>query len=153
MDKIKTLARAEIFKTLPPEALRLLADKCELVAFKESEPLVIEGRPPDALYIIAEGEVNYIKRMDEKNGLVLYRWGPGGVVGASSCIEGGGQFCSAIAAAPTQALRLPAKYFQVLCETDPSFEHRILTQILFLQSGRLRQATVRLRDFLAKILK
>jgi CRP-like cAMP-binding protein len=153
VDKIKTLACAEVFKTLPPDALQLLAGKCELVAFKEGDPLVIEGHPPDALYVIAAGQVNYVKRMDEKSGLVLYRWGPGGVVGVSSCIEGGGQFCSAIAAAPTQALKLPAEFFRVLCETDPVYEHRILTQVLFLQSGRLRQATIRLREFLAKILK
>jgi CRP-like cAMP-binding protein len=153
VDKKKTLACAEIFKTLPPDALDMLAGKCDIVSFAEGEPLELEGRPAEALYIIAEGQVDYIKRMDEKSGLVLYRWGPGGVVGLSSCLDGGGQFCSAIAAAPTKALKLPADYFRALCETDPVYEHRVLTQALFLQSGRLRQATVRLREFLAKILK
>ena len=153
MDKAKILARSELFKTLPPAALAAVAAKCEAVRFKEAEPLAVEGRAGDALYVIAEGHVDYVKRMDEKSGLVLLRWGPGDVVGLNPVMEGGAHHVSALAVTPVKCLRLAADDLRALRAADPSLEHRVLAQTLLIQSGRLRQITVRLREFLAKIIK
>jgi CRP-like cAMP-binding protein len=153
VDKRKTLAKTELFKTLSSEGLELAAAKCAAVSFKEGDAVLVEGRAADAVYVLTAGEVNYIKRMDDKSGLILFRWKPGDCFGLNSVLDGQEQFVSAVAATPAQALKIAAADFWALCAADAAFEHRILTQALLVQSGRLRQLTTRLREFLGKILK
>ena len=152
-DKSKILARCELFKTLPAEALELIAAKAAPLEVNEGDPLIVEGKPSAFLYVIAEGTVDYIKRVDAKSGLVICRWAEGDVVGLDAVIDGKDYFVSAVASTPVKCLRLPAADFHALCDADPQYEHRIYAQALLIQSARLRQITQRLREFLAKILK
>ena len=69
-DRIKILAECELFKTLPPEALEMVAARCYEGEAEAGEALVVEGKPADGLYVIVEGNVDYIKKVDEKRGLV-----------------------------------------------------------------------------------
>jgi CRP-like cAMP-binding protein len=149
----KALARCELFKTLLPEAVEKLAAACSLVQAREGDVIVAENSPSDAIYVVVKGSVDYIKRMDEKRGLVLARWRESDVFGLTSVVDGKGHFVSAVAATPGEYVRIPAAELWKVCEADPHFEHRVFTQVLLTQSGRLRQLTVRLREFLSKILE
>ncbi len=152
-DRIKILAGCELFKTLPPEALETAAARCEEGEARAGEALVVEGKPADGLYVVVEGNVDYIKKVDEKRGLVLLRWQPGDVVGLDAVMDGKEHYVSAVAATPVKYLRLSFEDFWAVCAADPLYEHRIFGQTLLIQSAGLRQTTLRLREFLAKIIK
>lgn len=147
------MAACELFKTLPPEALEMLASRSEAAAAKEGEVIVAEGKAADNLYVVAEGQVDYIKRVDEKRGLVLFRWQRGDVLALNPVMDGKEYYVSAIATAPVKFLRISAKDFWAVVAADPLYEHRVFRQTLLIQSAGLRQTTLRLREFLAKIIK
>jgi CRP-like cAMP-binding protein len=152
-EKIKILERCELFRRLPPEALEMAAARCEEGEAKEGDVILVEGKPADAVYILADGKVDYIKLVDEKQGLVISRWQAGAVFGLSSMMDGQEQYVSAVATTPVKYLKLPVVDFWAVCAEDPLYEHGIYRQTLFIQSVALRQITVRLREFLAKIIK
>ncbi len=151
--KLKTLARCNLFKTLPQEGLALAAAACVEGNAKEGEAIVVEGTPADALYVVVAGQVDYVKRVDAQRGLVISRWREGDVFGLNALMDGAGHIASALATTAVKYLQLPAEDFRKLCAADPVYEHRILTQMILLQSSRLRHVTDRLREFLVKILK
>ncbi|HUV87589.1 MAG TPA: cyclic nucleotide-binding domain-containing protein [bacterium] len=151
--RLKILAECKLFKTLPPQALEMAAARCEEGEAEAGEALVVEGKPADGLYVVVEGNVDYIKRVDEKRGLVLLRWQPGDVVGLDAVMDGKEHYVSAVAATPVKYLRFSAEDFWAVCAADPLYEHRVLRQTLLIQSAGLRQTTLRLREFLAKIIK
>jgi CRP-like cAMP-binding protein len=152
-ERLKILAECELFKTLPPEALEMAAARCREGEAEAGEAFVVEGKPAEGLYVIAEGNVDYIKRVDEKRGLVLLRWGPGDAVGLDALMGGEGHYVSAVAATPVKYVRFSAEDFWAVCAADPLYEHRVFRQTLLIQSAGLRQTTVRLREFLAKMIK
>lgn len=150
---MKILAECELFKTLPPEALEMAASLCTEGEDEAGKALVVEGKAADGFYVVVEGNVDYIKRVDEKQGLVLLRWGPGDVVGLDAVMDGGEHYVSAVTATAVRYLRLSSEDFWSLCAADPLYEHRLFAQTLLIQSAGLRQTTIRLREFLAKIIK
>lgn len=152
-ERLKILAECELFKTLPPEALEMAAARCTEGEAEAGETFVVEGKAADRLYVVVEGNVDYIKRVDEKRGLVLFRWRPGDVVGLDAVMDGKEHYVSAVAATPVKYLRLSAEDFWAVCAADPLYEHRVFGQTLLIQSAGLRQTTLRLREFLAKIIK
>jgi CRP-like cAMP-binding protein len=151
-DKIKILAACELFKTLPAEALEMLAARCEAGEAGAGDAVIVEGKPADNLYVIVEGRVDYIKRVNEKRGLVLFRWRGGDVLGLNSVMDGKEHYVSAVAAEPVRFLRVLAGDLWSMAAADPLYEHRLFQQTLLIQSARLRQTTLRLREFLAKII-
>jgi CRP-like cAMP-binding protein len=152
-NRVKILTECELFKMLPGEALEMLAARCEPGEARAGEAIIVEGKPADNLYVIAEGRVDCIKRVDEKRGLVLFRWQPGDVMGLNSVMDGKEHYVSAIAAAPVKFLRISAMDFRAVVAADPLYEHRLFRQTLLIQSAGLRQTTLRLREFLAKIIE
>jgi len=152
-EKIKILERCDLFRRLPPEALAAAAERCEGRAAKEGEVILVEGKPADAIYILATGKVDCIKQVEEKRGLVVSRWQAGAAFGLSSVMDGQEQYVSVVAKTPVKYLKLPVVDFWAVCAEDPHYEHGVYRQTLLIQSVALRQVTVRLREFLAKIIK
>jgi CRP-like cAMP-binding protein len=152
-NRLKTLAGCELFRTLPPEGVEMAASLCTEGEAAAGKALAVEGKTADGLYVIVEGTVDLIKRVDDKRGLVLLRRQAGDCVGLGGVMEGKGHYVSAVAATPVKYLRLSAEGFWAVCAADPLYEHRVFAQALSIQSAGLRQATVRLREFLAKIIK
>ncbi len=151
-DEIKILAECELFKTLPAEALEALAARCEPGEAGTGDAVIVEGKAADYLYVIVEGRVDYIKRVNDKRGLVLFRWRRGDVLGLNSVMDGKEHYVSAVAAEPVKFLRVSTEDLWSTAAADPLFEHRLFRQTLLIQSARLRQTTLRLREFLAKII-
>ena len=152
-DRIKAIARCELFKTLPPEGIEMVAARCVEVTAQAGEPLIVEGKPAAGVFVIVEGKVDYIKMVDAKSGLVVCRWAEGDVVGLDRMFEEEPYFVSAVATTPGRYLRLAAGDFRAICDAEPQYEHRIFTQALIIQSSRLRQITACLKQFLSKIIK
>jgi len=70
-ERIKILARCELFSTLPRKGLEMAASRCVPGEAKKGESVVVEGKPADGLYVVVRGKVDYIKKVEEKRGLVL----------------------------------------------------------------------------------
>lgn len=151
-DKKKILASCPMFDSLPPEAIDTLAEMTQLCAAPQGEAIIIEETVPEGLYIIVEGEVDYMKRMDELSSLFLSRHGKGDVFGFTCIMDKKNSLITAIAATPVQYLLLSSVNFWKFTGMNPLYEHRIMEKSILIHSIFLRQVTVRFREFLAKIL-
>lgn len=152
-EKLKAIARCDLFKTLPPQAMEMLAAGASEVSAQPGDLLIVEGKPAPGLFVVVEGKVDYIKLVEEKSGLVICRWGEGDVVGLDALFDPAPYFVSAVATTPGRYLRLAPEVVRGVCDADPQYEHRIYTQALFILSNRLRQITLCLRQFLSKAIK
>ena len=74
-------------------------------------------------------------------------------MGLDPVMDGKEHYVTAVAATPVKILRISPKDLWAVCAADPLYEHRLFGQTLLIQSAGLRQTTLRLREFLAKIIK
>ncbi len=146
------LSSCELFKNVAPQTLVRVAKFCEPTEAQPGEAIVVEEMAGDGLYIIAEGEVDYMKSMDEMSSLFLARRGPGDIFGFTSLFDKKGHLVTVIAVTPVKCLRIKTADFFKLCAEDPDFEHHVLEELLIINSNYLRQITLRLREFLTKML-
>jgi CRP-like cAMP-binding protein len=152
LSKGQILSSCELFKNVEPQTLVRIAKFCETLEAHAGEAIVVEEMPANGLYIIAEGEVDYMKSMDEMSSLFLARRGPGDIFGFTSLFDRKGHLVTVIAVTPVKCLRLKVADFFKLCAEDPDFEHHVLEEMLIINSNYLRQITHRLREVLTKML-
>jgi CRP-like cAMP-binding protein len=103
--------------------------------FANGEVIFREGDPAGEAYVLEEGRVRLIKRVNgaERSVAVLR---PGELFGETALLPGSTRSSTAIAIAPSDALSLDQSTLQHLLETDPSFAARVVKQLV----GRLRDA-------------
>jgi len=152
LSKGQMLSSCELFKNVAPQTLVRVAKFCEPMEAQPGEAIVVEEMQADGLYIIAEGEVDYMKSMDEMSSLFLARRGPGDIFGFTSLFDKKGHLVTVIAVTPVKCLRIKTTDFFKLCAEDPELEHHVLEELLIINSNYLRQITLRLREFLTKML-
>jgi CRP-like cAMP-binding protein len=70
LSKGQILSSCELFKNVEPQTLVRIAKYCEPLEAQPGEAIVVEEMAADGLYIIAEGEVDYMKAMDEMSSLL-----------------------------------------------------------------------------------
>ena len=114
----EALRASDLFRDLPDDDLDRLATLVEAVHVPEGEPLVREGDPGDALYVIASGELDVV-RGSGADELPLARVGPGSIQGEMSLLESRPRNATVRAATPVDALRLPRAALFELLETRP----------------------------------
>ena len=114
----EALRASDLFRDLPDDDLDRLATLVEAVHVAEGEPLVREGDPGDALYVIASGELDVV-RGSGADELPLARVGPGSIQGEMSLLESRPRNATVRAATPVDALRLPRAALFELLETRP----------------------------------
>ncbi len=128
-----------------------LADACESVDYPAGALVFSEGDMPEAMLIIDEGTIDIVKRVDETKGLVLAHVESGDIVEVNSFMDGRAHFVSAITTSPTRLIKIPTKVFTDITATDPQAEHRVLLEILKIQSAGLRTLNVRFKEFLSRV--
>jgi CRP-like cAMP-binding protein len=65
MDVVAELKKVELFKDVPEAGLRAIAEIAEPVSVAAGDVILVEGGPPDALYVIRSGACRIFK---EKGG-------------------------------------------------------------------------------------
>ncbi len=140
MDAVAALRKVDLFRDLPEAGLRAIAEVAEPVSLGAGDVVVVEGGPPDALYVILSGGCRIFK---EKGGDAM------GVVmvhafdqfGASSLLDRAPRSATVIAVEPTELLAFRAERLSAVIDKDPATAavfYRALAISLF---RRLRRTT------------
>jgi signal transduction histidine kinase len=149
MSTVRDALRAsDLFRDLPDDDLDRLATLVEPVRVAEGEPLVSEGDPGDALFVIASGELDVVRGAGADE-LPLARVGPGSIQGEMALLENRPRNATVRAVTSVEALRLPRAALFELLETRPEAALAMIRTTL----GRLRstEALLGQREKLASL--
>jgi len=140
MDVTAALRNVDLFKDVPEAGLRAIAEIAEPVTLSAGDVVVVEGGPPDALYVIRSGSCRIFK---EKGGDAMSVVHVKAVdqFGASSLLDREPRSATVIAVEPTELLAFPADRLTAALQKDPATAaafYRALALSLF---KRLRRTT------------
>jgi CRP-like cAMP-binding protein len=140
MDVIAALRNVDLFKDVPEAGLRAIAEIAEPVSLSTGDVVVVEGGPPDALYVIRSGSCRVFK---EKGGdaMSVVHIRAVDQFGASSLLDREPRSATVIAVEPTELLAFRAEKLSAVLQKDPATAavfYRALALSLF---SRLRRTT------------
>jgi CRP-like cAMP-binding protein len=140
MDVAAELRKVELFRELPDAGLRKIAEIAEPVSLGAGDVVVVEGGPPDALYVIRSGGCRVFK---EKGGdaMKVVEIEAGNQFGASSLLDRAPRSATVVATVPTELLAFRAERLTAVLQADPvsaAAFYRALATSLF---TRLRRTT------------
>ena len=117
--RIAILERLCIFAAAPQAVLERLAAACTAVTFDAGQPIVREGEPADALYVILEGEVEVTGRGESGEEHVLRTMGPETYFGEIGLLERIPRTATVTAQALTRCYRIDGEEFLNAITTTP----------------------------------
>lgn len=140
MDVVAALKNVDLFRDVPEAGLRAIAEIAEQVSLSTGDVVVVEGGPPDALYVIRSGGCRIFK---EKGGdaMPVVHVHAFDQFGASSLLDRAPRSATVIAVEPTELLAFRAERLTALLQQDPqtaAIFYRALASSLF---KRLRRTT------------
>jgi signal transduction histidine kinase len=121
---------------LAEEDLDVMAQAGVVRSFPAGATICSEGEPGNVVYIIVQGRVDIIKRLDDASERYLHSLGPGEFVGEMAILQEGIRTATVRAAEPTTVLELSQDPFLIILGRSPSLGIRILVRM----SARLRDA-------------
>jgi CRP-like cAMP-binding protein len=140
MDVAAALKNVDLFRDVPESGLRAIAEVAEPVTVAAGDLILVEGGPPDALYVITKGACRIFK---EKGGdampvVMVHAFDQ---FGGSAMLDREPRSASVIATEPTELLAFRAERLAAALQKDPvtaSAFYRALAISLF---KRLRRTT------------
>jgi signal transduction histidine kinase len=131
------LKRSAFFSGLSDDQLDQLLGNGERLYLKPDDILMEEGSPPDAFYVVLEGEVEVLKRSGNRQ-VVIATNGPCSILGEISLIEDVQRTASVRAAQPCTVLKISRETFNDLVNGNPSVAIALLHTVM----KRLRETEV-----------
>lgn len=141
MDVAATLKQIDLFEDLPDAALREIAALGERVSLSAGDPVVVEGGPSDALYVVLSGSCRVFKETggDARQVVVL---GPGNQFGASALLESHAtRSATVITGEPTELVAFRAERLKAALEANPAAAARFYRALAASVFRRLRRTT------------
>lgn len=129
-DRIEALRGVAIFANLPKKDLAAMERHVTPTTVDDGTELAREGRAPQQLLLIVEGEA--VVRRGKRR---LATLGPGDTIGELSLLDGGKQSATVTAVGQCAVLAVPAGEFRSMLEDSPTFARNLL-----------RSMAMRLRD-------
>jgi signal transduction histidine kinase len=133
--EIKEFLRPLLFG-LPEEDLDDLAQAAVERTFSPGAIICREGEPGEAVYFIAEGHVEIVKRLDDESERHLHDAGPGEYFGEMAILQETVRAATVRAVEPTTVFEIGQDPFLAVLGRSPSLGVRILVRV----TGRLRDA-------------
>jgi small-conductance mechanosensitive channel len=125
-DRDRALGGVDIFRVLPDDERRLLAEMAEHRLYAPGETVVRQGDESSELYVIEHGEVEVtVRRPGEARELALARLGPGKFFGEMALVTGAARQATVRAATPCQLLAVGRDALQRILERAPDLAERI----------------------------
>jgi len=108
-ERVRQLSELPLLRSLPVEHLVMLAEESQTAHFGPGEAVVRQGEPGDSLYLVVEGRVEVLARV-EHDGLstesAVASLFEGDAVGELSVLDGLPRSATCVAAVPTVCVRL-----------------------------------------------
>jgi CRP-like cAMP-binding protein len=116
----------ELFRDVPAQFVNQLAPKCEVLRYElRGIPLVNQGDPGDALYIVRDGFVQVVREEPDGSHRVLAYLRSGEYFGEMALFETGTRWASVLTAGKCELIKIPRDDFYELCREYP----QILEQV------------------------
>ena len=140
LDLAAALRGSRLFAELPDDDVAALAATSRSVELAPGEVLMREGSPPDAMYVVTEGELE-ISRHSTGADLLLNVCGPGDLIGELGVAHGRPRSATVRARGPARVQRIGAEALDTLL-AHPTAARALLTATtrrLDREEGLLRQ--------------
>ena len=135
------LRRVHLFAELPDEDLDWIAASATALDLAPGQLLAAEGDPGEAMYAIASGELEVVKRSRTAD-VPIARLGPGEIVGEMAVLEGRARNASVRAVAPSRVVEICRADVLELVATRPTAAVSMIRTV----TGRLRSTESMLRE-------
>jgi signal transduction histidine kinase len=135
------LLRVPLFAALADDDLEWIARACESTDLAAGEVVAAEGDEGDALFVIAAGELEVVKR-SRSTDVPIARLGPGEIVGEMAVLEGSPRNATIRAVEPSRIIRVGRDAVLELVRTRPAAAMSIIRTV----TGRLRSTEALLRE-------
>ncbi len=135
------LESMEIFKNLPPEALREIEKSAVEKKYARQSTIVLEGEPAESVWFVKEGHVKAVNHAASGRCQTLCMVGAKGMFG-SCCALGGGRYsCHVVAETDVTVVSLPMGEFNVFLSKYPQIGKALVAHLsLRLQQSKSIQA-------------
>ncbi len=140
LDLAAALRGSRLFAELPDDEVAALASSSRTVDLAPGEVLMSEGSPPDAMYVVTDGELE-ISRHANGADLLLNVCGPGDLIGELGVAHGRPRSATVRARGPARVQRIGAEALDTLL-SHPAAARALLTATtrrLAREEGLLRQ--------------
>ncbi|WP_420960700.1 cyclic nucleotide-binding domain-containing protein [Brucella sp. IR073] len=118
-DDIRILGTVDLFGSLTPEQLRLLAFGAERLVLRAGRELFREGQSADCAYVIVSGSICLFQEDERGSRVTIRSVGPGAVLGEMALIAQTSRLTGAFAESETEVLRLSRAIFHRILEEFP----------------------------------
>src|SRR5262249_36818849 len=140
----KSLFSAEFSR----EDVAVLAGYMSVYRAQPGEVIIREGDGGDYMLLIVEGYVDILKQGMRREQQHMTVVGPGMTLGEMSMIDGEPRFATCVATEPTVFAVLHRDEMAKIILDHPSLGSKILVKLVSMLSGRLRQTSARLLQYL-----
>ena len=140
LDLAAALRGSRLFAELPDDEVAALASSSRTVDLAPGEVLMSEGSPPDALYVVTDGELE-VSRHANGADVLLNVCGPGDLIGELGVAHGRPRSATVRARGPVRVQRIGAEALDTLL-SHPTAARALLTATtrrLDREEGLLRQ--------------
>lgn len=119
--------------------------------FSRGDKLFDEGDAPDALFLLAEGEIEILKLLPDGSTHSLAVHGSSAVVGEMSLLTREQRSASAVVrSAVATVLRVTWKDFEALLKREPAVAYKLMYALARVLAGRLKAINNRITDMAAR---
>ncbi len=133
------LTEIPFFSNLSLEEAETLLQIVNIRIFKENEPIFREGTPGTSLFVILEGTVDVVKKVDDKTFRSLARLTRDSVFGEIALLQSGevGRTASVVARERTRVMELHKEDFARLIEFGSIVAYKVAFSISHILAARL----------------
>jgi CRP/FNR family transcriptional regulator, cyclic AMP receptor protein len=142
------VGRSLFFAEFSREDVQLLAGYMDVFRVEPGEIIIQEGDGGDYMLLIVEGLVDILKKGMRHEQQHMTTVGPGMTLGEMSMIDGEPRFATCIATESTVFAVLHRDDMAKIILDHPSLGSKILVKLVSMLSGRLRQTSARLLQYL-----
>jgi Fe-S-cluster-containing hydrogenase component 2 len=141
----------DLFRGVPSEFIKELTPKCEIVRYElRGVPIVKQGEPGDALYIVRDGFVQVLRQEPDGTEKVLAYLRTGDFFGEMALFETGVRWSSVLTAGKCELIKIGANDFLDLCRRFPEIEVEV-RKVIALRHEQERTITPELSELLRKM--
>ena len=125
-----TAADIELFRGVPSSFVDELIPKCEILRYElRGIPLVTQGEPGDALYIVRDGFVQVVREEPDGSRRVLAYLRAGEYFGEMALFETGTRWASVLTAGKCELIKIEGDDFLELSREYPQIEQSVRKEI------------------------
>lgn len=144
-ERLQRLAEVPLFQEMSRSELEPLAHACRVATFQPGSAIVRQGEPGDSVYVILEGRVEVLARVERKGVVtesVVYWLRQGDALGELSLLDGQPRSATCVAMTPTTCLCLEREAFLEAAKRNWTLTHALMKVV----ADRLRYADKRLAE-------